>query len=205
MPENDPTVARFTSQELSYILSSKPGGNADRAWGALNLPPDVDRVVMAAAGLASLFARDLVELRDEQIIFTEVAALVGLVMTSDSEWIELAFAAPDQLDAGVLVRWESTALLFSPRMFGVFEVRALESAELSEGLAALALGFLGTNSEGLVSARRVWPDSNSSIAVRLLEDGTIQMSEDDSDDIVSVQPGEDRQPVERRFAEVLAR
>jgi hypothetical protein len=201
---SDETTTAITGQELLYILESAPGSGVDRARDLLNLPSGEDSQAWLGAGLSSLYVRQLVNFTNDTVELVGAAALVGMVITSDSNWIELAFVSESVTDAALLVRFDDIALLFSPRLFGTFDVRAVSPELSDEALAKVVFGFL-LDGPGVVFAHQVSKTSDSAVAIRLTTEGILEMSGGDGSDLLSGKVDGGRPYIEHYLTEVFAR
>lgn len=204
MAISDETTTAITGHELLYILESAAGGGVDRARDLLNLPPKEDSHPWLGAGLSSLYVRQLVKVANDTVELVGAAALVGLVITSDANWIELAFVSESATDAALLVRFDDIALLFSPRLFGTFDVRAVSPELSDQALAKVVFGFL-LDGPGVVFAHQVSNTSDSAVAIRLTTEGMLEMSDGDGSDLLSDRVDGGRPYVEQYLTEVFAR
>jgi hypothetical protein len=169
-------VTNLTAHELLYILGTVSGENSTRAAEQLDLPVYDDPQPVLTAGLTSLYARGMVEVSDEAVQLSEVAALAGYVLTASDTWLELAFVGKDGIDAGWLVRREQAAILLTPRRLGTFELRVLNPELNGQWLADIAFDFLTDRPSASFYVTRDQGADETGLAVRRLEDGSLQLS-----------------------------
>src|SRR5665213_706224 len=169
-------VTNLTAHELLYILATVSHEKSTRAAEQLDLPVYDDPQPVLTAGLTSLYARGMVEVSDEVVKLSEVAALAGYVLTDSDVWLELAFVDDDGIDAGWLVQREQAAILLTPRRLGTFELRVLDPDLNGQWLADIAFAFLTDHTRAVFYVTRDRGANESGLAVRRLEDGTVQLS-----------------------------
>ena len=169
-------VTNLTAHELLYILGTVSDEKSTRAAEQLDLPVYDEPQPVLTAGLTSLYARGMVEVSEEALKLSEVAALAGYVLTGSDTWLELAFVGEDGIDAGWLVRREHTAILLTPRRLGTFELRILNPELDGQWLADIAFDFLADRPAAVFYVTRDRGPGETGLAVRRLEDGTLELS-----------------------------
>jgi hypothetical protein len=183
----DEGVTTFTAHELRYILASADNESAKESRRRLALSDHPDEALILAAGLESLYVRDMVSVTDATMELTEAAAVVGYVLTSGADWFELAFVTDELIDACWLIRYEEAILLFSPRRLGTFEMRILREDPDADWLSNLVLGFLRDHEPAAVYSTHETSATKSGLAVRKLAGGTIEVSDESETVVVSGQ------------------
>jgi hypothetical protein len=128
----------LTFAELTLLLE-----NAQDTADRLHLADEPGNSGVLSAGLASLFARGLIETGDET--FQPIPDLVPLLdcLTDPSDWIELGFARGDRSSGLQVFARDESRILVTPSAFGTYAFQSLETAnDLPSVVADLIREFL---------------------------------------------------------------
>ena len=201
----DDSMIGLTSHELGYLLELAPGSAADRAKATMKLPSPADRASYLAAGAASLLVRKLASVDDAELITpSDLAALIGSVLTADAIWIELALLSDPATEAAFLVFGSTATLVIGPRALGTFEIRIGPRDRTPGQLAAgVIMSFLEVQLPGAAYARLVDGGTDVAVALRHLDGDVLEFSVNEGDDLFSGTWSGDREVVRQRIAETL--
>ena len=203
--ENDVVIA-FTAHELAYLLELVQNEESATAKRILGLPTPENNNAFLLAGAATLLARRLAFVtEDELVVPNEAAALVAQIMTNPSNWIELALMSEPETEAVYVVVGSGATAVLSPRFLGMFEVRFIRPEQSGgSGIADIFLAFLESHAPAVAYARVVvGPESDIALAVRLLEDGTLELSRDEGKELESGTIANDRARIVSRIASII--
>jgi hypothetical protein len=134
----------LTFAELAVLLE-----NAQATTDRLHLAEEREDSGVLSAGLASLFARGLIETGSET--FGPIPELVPLLdcLTSPSEWIEVGFARGDRSSGLQVFAHGELRVLVTPSAFGTYSFQSLEpESDLSRVVADFVREFLDDEEPG---------------------------------------------------------
>ncbi|WP_156221229.1 hypothetical protein [Pseudactinotalea suaedae] len=132
-----PVVAsRFTTAELTWLLSLRPGGSATLVAVALGLPSPAETAAPDPSGLEQLIATGRATERRGEVLPHGEAVVVGDVLTSSSALVSVGTATAL---AGLVAVGRDRVLLLAPAGPAGVEVAALDAATpVGDAMAALA-------------------------------------------------------------------
>lgn len=172
----------LTFAELAFLLPSESDSVRDR----LRLQRWEPESPVLLSGAASLFARGLLQLVEDDVVVPveEVATVIGATSSAE-QWAEVSFAR--ESEAGSLqvfgsgdVRVDVVALPFGAFSFVLQE----DTANLADAIESAVSVFLSEPNGGAAFVRRAPDEGNIDIglAVRRSPDGVIEMTSGAVDD-----------------------
>jgi len=203
--END-SVFALTAHEMAYLLALVDNEESATAKRILGIPTPENNNAFLLAGAATLLARRLAFVtEDELVVPNEAAALVAQILTNPSSWIELALMSEPETEAAYVAIGSGATVVLSPRFLGMFEVRFIRPEQSGgRGIADILLAFLESHVPAVTYARIVvGPEDDIALAVRLLQDGTLELSRDEGKDLDSGTVGTDRERIAARIADII--
>lgn len=149
----DESELLLTDHELLALLAMNPTEAAAATRDVFRLSNVAHRDVLERAGVTTLLARGMAEPSNADIIPRERGAMVAAVLTTATEWLEVAFVTPGADHVMFVAASEHGALLFSLDRLGAHQVRPVD---VSEGLphlgTLLARAYLEDATDGLPAA-----------------------------------------------------
>lgn len=198
-------VLALTSHELAYLINAKPGAGADLAIEILGVPTVSDPASFSFAGASSLYVRGFATATDDNLRLAEEVAVFGMLLTdANSAWVELALMSESEAEAAYLVFNEDAGILLSPRALATFELRPLRVENTAGNLSAkIAFAFLETHVPSVAYLRLRSGSADVALAVRILADGGLQLSEEEGKNLYSGNISSDRGTILTKIADLL--
>lgn len=177
----DQDLIALTTHELGFLLDLAPGAGADRAKDILGVQLPDEPGGFLAAGAATLLVRKLATVSDEDLLVpsTEIG-VVGENLTGSAVWVEIALVSESATEGAFISFGPNSSLVLSPRVMGTFEIRFLPAGmSAGEATSQMLLALVEAHVPAAGYARVVAGGAEVALAVRLLEDGTLEVSQDE--------------------------
>ncbi|MDO5753893.1 hypothetical protein [Arthrobacter sp.] len=163
----------LTDHELLALLAMNPTDSAAATRDLFRLSTVAHRDVLERAGVTTLLARGMAEPNGEDIVPVERGALVAAVLTTATEWLEVAFVTPSSDHIMFVAASEHGSLLLSLNRLGAHQVRPVDTAEGLPRLGVLlSQAYLEDATDGLPASAMVTfhPASGTPLTVQLKRD-----------------------------------
>lgn len=169
----DESELLLTDHELLALLAMNPTDAAAATRDLFRLSTVANRDVLERAGVTTLLARGMAEPNGEDIIPVERGALVAAVLTTATEWLEVAFVTPSSDHVMFVAASEHGSLLLSLNRLGAHQVRPVDTAEGLPSLGVLlSQAYLQDATDGLPASAMVTfhPTSGTMLTAHLKRD-----------------------------------
>ena len=169
----DESELLLTDHELLALLAMNPTDAATATRDLFRLSTVAHRDVLERAGITTLLARGMAEPNGEDIVPVERGALVAAVLTTATEWLEVAFVASNSHHVMFVAASEHGSLLLSLNQLGAHQVRPVDTAEGLPRLGVvLSQAYLQDATDGLPASAMVTfhPASGTSLTAHLKRD-----------------------------------
>ena len=169
----DESELLLTDHELLALLAMNPTDAATATRDLFRLSTVAHRDVLERAGITTLLARGMAEPNGEDIVPVERGALVAAVLTTATEWLEVAFVAANSHHVMFVAASEHGSLLLSLNQLGAHQVRPVDTAEGLPRLGVvLSQAYLQDAADGLPASAMVTfhPASGTSLTAHLKRD-----------------------------------
>ena len=146
----------LTVHELLALLAMNPTDASAATRDLFRLSTAAHRDVLERAGITTLLARGMAKPKGDDIVPAERGALVAAVLTTATEWLEVAFVTPGTDHVMFVAASEHGSLLLSLNRLGAHQVRPVDT---SEGLPRLGVllsqAYLQDATDGLPASAMV--------------------------------------------------
>jgi hypothetical protein len=152
----DESELLLTDHELLALLAMNPteASAATRDVFRLSGVPHSD--VLERAGITTLLARGMAEANGDDIVPVDRGAMVAAILTTATEWLEVAFVTPTADHVMFAAASEHGSLLLSLSRLGAHQVRPVDtSAGLAHLGVLLSRTYLEDATDGLPAASMV--------------------------------------------------
>ncbi|WP_207343571.1 hypothetical protein [Arthrobacter sp. E3] len=169
----DESELLLTDHELLALLAMNPTDAAAATRDLFRLSTVANRDILERAGVTTLLARGMAEPNGEDIIPVERGALVAAVLTTATEWLEVAFVTPSSDHVMFVAASEHGSLLLSLNRLGAHQVRPVDTAEGLPRLGVLlSQAYLQDATDGLPASAMVTfhPASGTTLTAHLKRD-----------------------------------
>lgn len=201
----DQDLIALTTHELGFLLDLVPGAGADQTKDVLGVPFPDDPGGFLAAGAATLLVRKLASVNDEDLLVpsTEVG-VVGENLTGPAVWVEIALVSESATEGAFISFGPNSTLVLSPRVLGTFEIRFLPAGmSAGESTSQMLLALLEAHVPGAGYARVVSGGADVALAVRILADGTLEVSQEEGAHVYSGIFPTDRATAEEKICALI--
>lgn len=140
-PSPEDAVLLVTDHELMAFLAMNPTDSAQATRDLFRLSTVEDRQVLERAGVTTLLARGMATVEDEDIVPVDKGAFIAAILTSATDWLEVALVTPKVDHVMFVAASEHGAILLSLNRLGAHEVRPVDA---SEGLGRLGMLLAST-------------------------------------------------------------
>lgn len=201
----DQDLIALTTHELGYLLDLVPGDGADQTKDILGVPVPDDLDGFLAAGAATMLVRKLATVSDDDLLVPSMeVGIVGENLTGPAVWVEIALVSESATEGAFISFGPNSTLVLSPRVLGTFEIRFLPSGvSAGEATSQILVALLEAHAPAAGYARVVAGGADMALAVRLLEDGTLEVSQDEGAHVYSGTFPADRATVEEKICALL--
>lgn len=152
----DESELLLTDHELLALLAMNPTEAAASTRDVFRLSNVAHRDVLERVGVTTLLARGMAEPNGNDIIPVERGAMVAAVLTTATEWLEVAFVTPGADHVMFVAASEHGTLLFSLDRLGAHQVRPVDDSQgLPQLGTLLARAYLEDVTDGLPAAAMV--------------------------------------------------
>lgn len=152
----DDSKLLLTDHELLALLAMNAGNAATATRDLFRLSNVEHRDVLERAGITTLLARGMAEAHGDDIVPVNQGALVAAILTTATEWLEIALVTPAAEHVMFVAASEEGTLLFSLSRLGAHEVRPIDPSQSMVNLGVmLAQTYLMGATDGLPASAMV--------------------------------------------------